>query len=102
MFRSNTVIVVGAGASNEYNLPLGGGLTDVIAYDVNIRFDRTGGRLISGDEYVIAALRQAGFAESQNEDINRYLPACRAIVSGMSEAQSIDTFINSRENDRYY
>lgn len=99
MFQRNTTIVVGAGASNEYELPLGGGLTEIIARDVNIRFDDRGGGRPSGDEFIIQALRQAAVAEDGNQNINRFLPACREIVAGMSEAQSIDTFINSRAGD---
>ena len=95
MFRSNTVIVVGAGASNEYELPLGEGLTEKIARDVKIRFNEFGNRPESGDEFIIQALRQAAVAENGNQNINRYLPACHNIAAGMSEAQSIDTFINS-------
>ncbi len=101
MFRSNTVIVVGAGASSEYGLPLGGGLTDIIAKDVNIPSDDAGSRSKPGDEFIIRALRKAAIAENGNQNIDRYLPACRNIVAGMSEAQSIDTFINSRDGDKY-
>jgi hypothetical protein len=49
MFNKPVVFVVGAGASHEYNFPLGTSLKDAIAQKVRFRFDQSSGHLVGGD-----------------------------------------------------
>jgi hypothetical protein len=53
---SKTVFVIGAGASNEVDLPVGTGLKDEIAGFLNIKFEN-GLHQISGDQTIWEAVR---------------------------------------------
>src|SRR3546814_17520099 len=55
--RINTVLVLGAGSSFGFGLPLGSGLRKIIADDLNIMFDDCGSRLESGSGEIVEALR---------------------------------------------
>ena len=56
MFTKPVVLVVGAGASSELKLPLGSQLRNLIAGDVNLRFNH--GRHESGSAELMDALRR--------------------------------------------
>ena len=99
MFQGKTTIVVGAGASEEFRLPLGNELTGKIATAINVQYEDLGRRK-SGAEDIELALRQYAKAKDGNQNINPYLPACRAIAAGMREAPSIDEFIHQRRDDK--
>ena len=53
----NTILVLGAGASFGFGLPLGSGLRNAIATDLNIMFDDWGSNLQSGSHEIVEALR---------------------------------------------
>lgn len=89
-----TVYVIGAGASNEVDLPIGTKLKEEIARILNFRFD-DGGHMKGGDRVVADAL---DVAASQNtppsRDINPYFEASCRIRDGMPQAQSIDNYLD--------
>jgi hypothetical protein len=99
MFNNRTVVVIGAGASNEAGLPTGAGLKDEIAKLLDIRFER-GFDVKSGDLTIIEALRVAAKKATNNPNINMYLPACRRIRDAMPQAMSIDNFIDVHSGDK--
>lgn len=95
-----TVLILGAGASNEAGMPTGTALKGRIAQLLNIRFDDGGFRRISGDNDIYEAIKlhilAAGLAPA---DINNHLYACWHIVDAMPQEISIDNFIHSQEGD---
>ncbi len=95
-----TVIVVGAGASAEFNLPLGRGLAKKIGSDANFEYDWFPNRLKSGNPDLFAALNRA--CETHYADVNMesYIAAGKEIAAAMREASSIDSFIHSRDGDK--
>ena len=95
-----TVFVVGAGASQEANLPIGSQLTKSIARVLDIRFEHAS-RLISGDHRIVEALRAAaGSSDPPSRDISPFLKAGRHIHDAMPQAISIDAFIDSHRGDK--
>lgn len=98
MFQGKTTIVVGAGGSEEVGLPLGGALTANIAGILRFKQNEWGDVSI-GDAAIETALRRFARDEGLGNNINPYLQACRAITAGMREAQSIDEFMHTRNDD---
>ncbi|MHB1142635.1 MAG: hypothetical protein ACYC1T_12890 [Sulfuricaulis sp.] len=99
MFNKKTLIVVGAGASKEGNLPTGSELKQRIATLLDIRFEH-GYRQISGDHIVCDAIRHAirrGVPDAR--DINPHLHSAWRIRDAMPQAISIDNFIDSHQGD---
>jgi hypothetical protein len=99
MFNKKTVLVIGAGGSQEANLPTGKELKDRIASLLDIRFeDRI--RRSSGDPLILDALRHlVRQPNGQPGDINPHLHACWAIRDAMPQAISIDNFIDAHSGD---
>lgn len=99
MFNKKTLIIVGAGASNEANLPTGAELKKKIASILDIRFEN-GYRQSSGDYLVCQALREAIKNENPDaRDINLHLHAAWRIRDAMPQAISIDNFIDAHQGD---
>ncbi len=99
MFNKKTVIVVGAGASKEANLPTGYELKQRIATILDIRFGH-GFQQTSGDHVVCEAIAQAIQRDSPNaRDINPHLHAAWRIRDAMPQAISIDNFIDAHQGD---
>lgn len=97
MKNTKMVIVVGAGASREVNLPTGQELKEKIAGLLDIRFS-DGYRRSSGDHLIHAALelhlqRQV----PPSRDINPHLHASWRIRDAMPQAISIDNFIDAHQ-----
>jgi hypothetical protein len=99
MLNHKTVMVIGAGASQEAELPTGAELKEKIARLVDIRFGGGGYTVTSGDLTVIEALRHHAHATTGNRNINPLLPACRRIADAMPHAISIDNFIDIHPGD---
>ncbi len=100
MFNKNTLIVVGAGASKEVNLPTGHDLKQRIASILDITF-KDGFKQSSGDYSVCQALREAIKCEDPNaRDINPHLHAAWRIRDAMPQAISIDNFIDAHQGDK--
>ena len=99
MLNKKTVIVVGAGASKEVNLPTGYELKQKIASILNITFDQRGQK-ISGDDTVCEALRTAIRLKDRNDrNINPLLSAAWRIRDAMPLAISIDNFIDAHQGN---
>lgn len=99
MFSLPTMIVVGAGASKEYNLPLGSELRSCIASLLDIHYDRFGRYPEKGDEIIAEAFKIV--SASAEENINNYIGEARNIARAMPLATSIDTFLDAHnENGR--
>lgn len=93
------VLVLGAGASREVNLPVGADLKARIAEHLDIRFEN-GYRQDSGDERITYALKAiAAAADGGWGDINALLNVCWRIRDAMPQAISIDNFIDSHRGD---
>jgi len=89
------VLVVGAGASKEVNLPVGAELKQQIAKVLAVRI--IGGfELAGGDDYITEAFRiLATSSGGRPGDMNSLLDAARLICGAMPQAISIDNFIDS-------
>jgi hypothetical protein len=94
MFRNQTVVVLGAGASSECNLPTGAELRMKIASLLDIRF-KYGYEQQSGDYEIVHALKVA----TKGGDINPYLHAGQHIRKAMPQAISIDNFIDIHQGN---
>lgn len=90
MFQSNTVFVLGAGASHELGLPLGYELAKIISKKLDIRFEDTGRPKSTGGDYPLyEAVRGKFRSEAQ-----QYLHAGWMIRDGIHLANSIDDFLD--------
>ncbi|MFC1488589.1 hypothetical protein ACFL6B_01945 [Thermodesulfobacteriota bacterium] len=96
----NTVFVIGAGASQEANLPTGSELKNKISRLLDIRFDFN--KQKSGDPALTNALRLlVRAADGREGDINPYIHEAWHIRDALPQAISIDNFIDShRDNDK--
>lgn len=90
------VLVVGAGASYEVQLPLGVELKRQIASLLDIRYDY---HRISGDSLIDGAFRHITAGNGDREGINPYLFASWRIRDAMPQAISIDNFIDAHRED---
>lgn len=98
-FRKN-VIVVGAGASKEFELPTGAELKNDIAKISDIRFDDFGSKLISGDYRLVETLRRLALSKNPlNRNISEYLHVAWRIRDNMPLAPSIDNFLDTHRHD---
>ncbi|WP_439535470.1 hypothetical protein [Methyloversatilis sp.] len=93
------VLVVGAGASKEVNLPIGAELRSRIACALDIRYE-DGYRRSSGDGTIDDAFREIVRERSPlHVDINPFLHCSWRIRDAMPQAISIDNFIDSHRDD---
>jgi hypothetical protein len=100
MFRSKTVFIVGAGASNEVGLPVGAGLKSDISHKIDIRFE-DGWNQSSGDAKIMEIFRRhSKSAEKYSGDVNDYLHACWQIRDAMPQSISIDNYIDAHRGNK--
>jgi hypothetical protein len=94
------VLVVGAGASKEVNLPTGAELKTQIAQLLDIKYE-DGFRRSSGDSLIDRAfhLVARSFEAPLTENINPLLHAAWRIRDAIPQAISIDNFIDSHRTD---
>lgn len=93
------VLVVGAGASKEVNLPVGSELRSRIADALDIRYEDGYSRR-GGDGTIDDAFREiAREQDSRRQDINPFLHSSWRIRDAMPQAISIDNFIDSHRGD---
>ena len=99
MTQRKLLLIVGAGASTEVNLPAGAQLKKDISDLLDIKFDfRT---QISGDPLISEALRiYVHQLDRQQRDINPFLHAGWRIRDAMPLAMSIDNFIDAHNGDK--
>ena len=101
MPNKKTLYIVGAGASSEAKMPTGNELKDKIAKYLDIRFEHGGFSQLSGDAYIVSALRIHAKQEGIDRgDINPHLHAARRIRDAMPQAISIDNFIDTHSDDK--
>lgn len=97
MFKSKTLFIVGAGASEEATLPIGTKLAEEIAGQLNFRI--RGGQLIGGNAEILAAAAKALHCVG---DDTLAISAGRAVSNGMTLAPSIDTFLQTHRDKPDY
>src|SRR5258705_906095 len=98
MFKSRTVLIVGAGASQEVGLPIGKELTTKIAQLVDLHIDA--GRITRGDYQIFEILKREVRAHPELWIDNKLLVSARHISEAMEMAVSIDTFLESFSTDQ--
>lgn len=95
------VLIVGAGASKEVNLPIGSELISLIANSLNFRTNDYSVAVGGGDEAVYSAIHQFANQAKTNSslatNLGPYLKASKHIAAAMPLAMSIDNFINSHQ-----
>ena len=100
MFNKKTVVVIGAGASEEAKLPTGKEIKEIIAKLLDIRFE-DGISWISGDRTILNALKiHVRLPDGHPGDINPYLLAGWTIRDAMPQAMSIDNFMDAHNGDK--
>ena len=98
MNLTETLFVVGAGASHEVGLPLGSTLTGAIASKLDIRFEPFD-KMIGGSHRIFEALK-IHVSENGGDIGSLQTDCCWAIRDAMPQALSIDSFVDShRDNE---
>jgi hypothetical protein len=99
VFRSKTLFIVGAGASQEAGLPTGIQLTRMIAEKLDIRYDAFSDPHSpkTGDRAIASAI--VNYAKAKNSDPNLFLQRAWKIRDAMPQAISIDNFIDAHSSD---
>lgn len=94
MFNSKTLLIVGAGASNEVGLPVGSELAKLISQQLYFEFEHN--RLLKGDGDFLNYLGKL----FEDVDVrNEHLRAARQISDGITLANSIDRYIDIHHGD---
>jgi len=100
MLRSRTLLVVGAGASEEAGLPLGNKLREIIASKMIIRQDDLYGGHLNDKDIVRALQHHIRANDQQNRDLSKYVAAADRIHVALPQADSIDNFVHSNAGDK--
>jgi len=99
MSKKKMLVVVGAGASSEVDLPTGAGLKEEIESLLDFELDSYG-RLEGGDSLIRGALGiEARGPEDNQVRMDKYVDAAQMIRRNMSSATSIDSFIDDQKDD---
>ena len=95
MFHPNTLFVVGAGASKEVGLPLGGLLVDSISQALHFELSTIGFAVGSGNSTIYNAITEKYF------QINRanIFKSCREMSIALKHATSIDAYLDDFRDD---
>ncbi len=94
----HTVFVVGAGASQEAGLPFGKTFREEIASRLAIDFDPVRGQT-HGDKVITQAIINHCRAASPQLNADELFAVCHRISRAMTQASSIDKFIDNHAND---
>ena len=101
MFRSKTVFVLGAGASQEVGLPVGEELKKKIAQKIDIKFDDFGHRQTSGDHKIMDALwEHTKFPDGRRGDPNPHLHMSWKLSEALPLEISIDNLLDKHRGDK--
>jgi hypothetical protein len=93
VLKAKTVLVVGAGASSEVGLPVGGKLKDSIHRLLDFKLDQSMGGPNGGNGYIYDVLcQQRGTGSAR-------LKSAARICNGLHLAQSIDDFVDTHQAD---
>ena len=95
-------LILGAGASFDFGLPLGERLRTSIARDLDIKFDEFGSRLESGSHEIVGALRVIvnSSDDGRRRDINPHRVAAVQIAEAMPYSSSIDEYIERHSDNK--
>jgi hypothetical protein len=98
MSREKVVFIIGAGASADYEMPLGGTLAETVAADTDFRFERLD--LIGGDPKLHDLLRFGCDPTTASRYINAGPRLAAVISSSASDAVviRINEFAEQRQN----
>jgi hypothetical protein len=94
-----TVLVIGAGASKEANLPVGSELKKLIANIIDITVDEFD-RRANGDKIIYEALCLSA-RNDPSRSLTPFISACDRIHDAMPQAPSIDHFIDHHQANKY-
>jgi hypothetical protein len=94
MFKPNTLLIVGAGASAEVGLPVGTELVEQIAGILSFSRDELTGRLPEHNDFVRELMNRAG-----SEKLPAYERAAVQMIRGMRSAESVDRYIDRFSDD---
>ena len=101
MFKGETVIVVGAGASTEFGLPDGNELKDEIHTLLDMKYDPVNG-LQRGDSTIWHAIQK--YLKDNNistqAEYDHYFQACYQIRDALPQSESIDNYIHSHRGNK--
>src|SRR5215475_3091986 len=95
MFHHKTLFIVGAGASKEFDLPVGQDLADTISRFLNVRYNSTTG-YASGDPFIWNVMKR-----NNRPHTDRYLAACRLVAEGVHLSSSIDDFLDIHRRNKF-
>jgi hypothetical protein len=96
MFHRQTLFVVGAGASAEFDLPVGRELARQIGEVMDIRFELGNRPVGTGDMDLYTTLTQ-----QMRSNVQEYQEAAWLIRDGIALAQSIDDFIDLHRSNPF-
>lgn len=96
MLKNETVFIVGAGASDEFGLPVGAKLQAEIASLLRFRFGgELSRRLVSGDPGIYELLRHQYGAQQLGD----YMRAAEHVSDAIPLSHSIDNFLDTHHHD---
>jgi hypothetical protein len=96
LFKKQTLFVVGAGASVEFDLPLGRKLASMIKVKMDIRFEDGMRQIGTGDFDLYSQLTR-----QIQSDARELQEAAWLIRDGIGLAQSIDDFLDLHRTNQY-
>lgn len=95
MLKRKTLLIVGAGASAEFNLPIGSELIEHIRNRLSFHDSR--GHLYSKNEDLFRIL--TGLGKKNANDTGRYIDLAGTIRNGLAHSKSIDNFIRTHNTN---
>lgn len=93
MFRSKTLLILGAGSSKEAQLPTGIELKKIIAEKLNFQWDDEGNRERSGSQNIYNAFLSKGNRQSE------YFKASTKLREALALGVSIDNVLHNHSGD---
>lgn len=97
MFHKPTVLVVGAGASSEFELPLGSKLMEHVGATLHFRFEQPFNKVVSGDPHLASLL-----IKELGDKVNDYTVAANKIVDVLPGFNSMDEALNYLSENEIY
>lgn len=96
--KPNTLFVIGAGASQEFGLPVGDALKDKLSALLNFELDHYN-RTTRGDRLIWQTIGEE--CGRDRVEMRKFERAAELIVRGMPDARSIDNFIEVHRGDKH-
>lgn len=97
MFNQKTLIIIGAGAGFEIEMPMGADLSKTIAQKTEIKHQDNGEELRSGDPQIANVIRQ--LTAARGIDYNKWRAEACAISEGIQHSRSIDAYLNTHKDN---